>query len=75
MAELMRLYRSLVKRGLAETLGSDGCQQFLRAYSRGDAALVRALLTHRSREGARLHLHALAWRIRGWRPEPQTARE
>lgn len=61
MAELMRLYRSLAKRGLLEALGGHGCRHFLRAYGDGDRALRSALLTHWPTERVRLRLHALAW--------------
>jgi tRNA A-37 threonylcarbamoyl transferase component Bud32 len=61
MAELMRLYRSAVKRGLLERIGARGCARFLGAYVRGDRALRRALLAHLPRERTRLRLHALRW--------------
>lgn len=62
MAELMRLYRSLCKHALLESVGRGGCQRFLDVYTRGDRELRRSLLAHLPRERARLRLHALAWR-------------
>jgi tRNA A-37 threonylcarbamoyl transferase component Bud32 len=61
MAEIMRLYRSLVRRGLLVWLGDDACDQFLRAYTAADEDLRQALLEHLPRERARLSLHRLAW--------------
>jgi hypothetical protein len=63
MAEIMRLYRSLVRRGLADTLGPEGCQRFLDAYTRGDPRLRAALLAHLPRERRRLARHALGHRL------------
>jgi Ser/Thr protein kinase RdoA (MazF antagonist) len=59
MAELMRLYRSLVKRGLQDVVGSRACARFLAAYTAGDRELRRKLLSHLPRERLRLALHAL----------------
>jgi hypothetical protein len=61
MAEIMRLYRSLVRRRLLARLGADPCDRFLSAYCDGDAPLRVALLRHLPRERARLALHRLAW--------------
>jgi len=61
MAELMRLYRSLVKRGLARRVGSRPLARFLSAYTGGDRALRRALRAHLPRERLRIALHALTW--------------
>ncbi len=62
MAELMRLYRSVRKRRLVETVGPRGCAGFFSAYVAGDRALRRALLAHLPRERWRLAIHALAYR-------------
>ena len=62
LAEMMRLYRSLVKRGLAGRLGSRGCAAFLRAYTGEDRVLRRSLLRNLPREMRRLALHRLGWR-------------
>lgn len=64
MAQLMRLYRSLVKRELVERLGAAGPARFLAGYTGGDRELRRALLAQLPRERLRLRLHALAW---SWR--------
>jgi hypothetical protein len=72
MAEIMRLYRSLVKRDLARSLGPRGCAAFLRAYTGADRFLRRALLRHLPRELLRLRWHRLGYRLRprGGRPRP-----
>jgi hypothetical protein len=65
MAEIMRLYRSLVKRGLVAVVGGEGCQAFLSAYTDGDPSLGTALLAHLPRERRRLALHRLGHRLSG----------
>ena len=62
LAELMRLYRSLVKRGLLERVGPRGCAAFFASYVRGDRALRRALRAGMGRERLRLALHGLHYR-------------
>jgi 3-deoxy-D-manno-octulosonic acid kinase len=62
MRELMRLYRSLVKRGLLARVGARGCARFLGAYAGRDRALRRALRARLPRERLRVALHALAYR-------------
>ncbi len=61
MAEIMRLYRSLLKRGLLETLGAAGCRAFLAGYSGGDRALRHALLRQLPRERRRIAVHRLGY--------------
>jgi len=63
MAEIMRLYRSLVKRGLDAAVGREGCQAFFSAYTAGDAGLGAALLAQLPRERRRLALHRLGHRL------------
>jgi tRNA A-37 threonylcarbamoyl transferase component Bud32 len=63
MAELMRLHRSLVKRGLLGDVGPRGCARFFAAYTAGDRALRRELLRQLPRERTRLALHALGYRL------------
>jgi hypothetical protein len=63
MAELMRLYRSLVKRGLLEIVGARGCAAFFAAYTGGDLALRRELRTHLPRERRRLWRHRAGYRL------------
>jgi len=60
--ELMRLYRSLLKRRLLGRVGERGCARFLAAYVAGDRDLRRALRPHLRREKLRVALHALAYR-------------
>jgi hypothetical protein len=63
MAELMRLYRSLHKRGLLAAAGGErGGLWFLHAYVAGDRALHRALLARLPAERRRLARHALLYR-------------
>lgn len=62
MRELMRLLRSLHKRGVHERVGSEGHAAFFDAYLDGDVSLRGALLAHRRREMLRLRVHA--WRYR-----------
>jgi 3-deoxy-D-manno-octulosonic acid kinase len=61
MWELMRLYRSLAKRGDDAQLGRRGCARFLRAYCQGDRGLRQALLAALPRERRRLARHARGW--------------
>ena len=65
MAEIMRLYRSLVKRGLVDVVGREGCQAFLSSYTEGDQSLGSALLAHLPRERRRLAMHRLGHRLSG----------
>jgi len=58
MRELMRLKRSLVKRGFAATVGTRGEARFFAAYTDGDRTLRRKLLAHSGRERLRIALHA-----------------
>jgi hypothetical protein len=64
MAELMRLYRSLLKRRLDHRVGPRECATFFGAYVAGDRTLRRALLTHLPRERRRIARHALLYRHR-----------
>ena len=61
MAELMRLHRSLVKRGLLAQVGPRGCARFFASYTEGDRAARRALLAHLPRERLRLAIHRLGY--------------
>lgn len=74
MAELMRLQRSLRKRGLEVRVGPRGHAAFLHAYVAGDRALRRSMLRHLPKERVRNRIHALAYgpsrRARGSGPEP-----
>jgi hypothetical protein len=59
MGELMRLYRSLFKRGVSQQIGARGCAAFLHAYVAGDRALRGALLARLPAERRRVARHAL----------------
>ena len=61
MQELMRLQRSLEKRGLDGVVGPRGRAAFLSAYCGEDRALRRALLACAGREQRRIALHRLGW--------------
>lgn len=61
MRELMRLYRSLCKRGAPEPLRARGCARFLHAYCDGDRRLRAALLEFLPGEQRRLARHARSW--------------
>lgn len=61
LRELMRLYRSVVKRGLLDRLGPDGTRRFFDAYVGDDRDLRRALLAQLPREMRRLRLRALRY--------------
>jgi tRNA A-37 threonylcarbamoyl transferase component Bud32 len=74
MRELMRLHRSLVKRGVAERVGARGLARFLSAYVAGDRALRRRLLRELPRELRRLRWHALGYRLRP-APRPGSSAE
>lgn len=63
LAELMRLHRSLAKRGLLSRVGARGSAVFLTAYTGSDRALRRSLLRHLPRERRRLALHRVGWRL------------
>jgi 3-deoxy-D-manno-octulosonic acid kinase len=62
MAELARLYRSVVKRSLVSPLGDAGRARFFAAYVGDDPDLGDALLRHLPRERRRLRLHRLHYR-------------
>jgi len=59
MAEIGRLLRSIVKRGLWPRVGDAGAKAFLDAYTAGDPALHDALLAHWPRERSRLALRGV----------------
>jgi hypothetical protein len=61
-AQLARLWRSLLKRGVLGRVGARGCARFLAAYCGEDRALRRALSRHLPRERQRTALHV--WRYR-----------
>jgi 3-deoxy-D-manno-octulosonic acid kinase len=65
MRELMRLFRSLVKRGFLDTVGARGCARFLTAYCGDDRRLRAALLRRLDPELRRVALHRVAYRATG----------
>ena len=67
MQELMRLVRSVHKRGFARVLGRRGCAEAFSAYCQGDRSLRAALLEHLPRELRRNSFHALLYgKVPGW---------
>jgi 3-deoxy-D-manno-octulosonic acid kinase len=60
--ELGRLWRSLLKRGVADTVGERGVAAFLAAYCGGDRALREALGRRLPAERRRAAWHALLYR-------------
>jgi hypothetical protein len=58
----MRLFRSLVKRGLLDGVGARGCARFLAAYCGDDRRLRAALLRRLDPELRRVALHRVAYR-------------
>jgi 3-deoxy-D-manno-octulosonic acid kinase len=61
MAEIMRLYRSLVKRRFHAALAPETAVHFLDAYTAGDTDLRNALLAQLPRERLRLAIHRLGY--------------
>jgi 3-deoxy-D-manno-octulosonic acid kinase len=61
MAEIMRLYRSLVKRRMPAALAPEAVAHFLDGYTAGDSDLRDALLAHLPRERLRLAIHRLGY--------------
>jgi 3-deoxy-D-manno-octulosonic acid kinase len=61
MAQLMRLYRSLLKRDLVRIVGERGCAVFFDAYVQQDHALRAALLARLPAERRRVARHALRY--------------
>ena len=66
MTQLMRLFRSVVKRDLVEAVGARGCALFLNAYCDGDRALRRAMWRSIDVELRRIAIHRLGY----WRRKP-----
>ena len=62
MEQLMRLYRSLLKRDLLRVVGDAGCAVFFDAYAQHDRALRDALLARLPAERRRVARHALGYR-------------
>jgi tRNA A-37 threonylcarbamoyl transferase component Bud32 len=65
MLELMRLHRSLLKRGLSQTIGARGYARFWSSYVRGDRGLRCQLRSHLAREQRWIALHQVGYRLRG----------
>jgi 3-deoxy-D-manno-octulosonic acid kinase len=73
MRELMRLYRSILKRGFEARVGLRGCARFLHAYCDGDRRLRSALLAELPREMRRITRHRWSWSVQGGRPKSADA--
>ena len=61
MAQIMRLFRSLLKRGVLERVGSRGCSRFFTAYCGSDRLLRRALWKRVDREMRKVAIHRLRY--------------
>jgi tRNA A-37 threonylcarbamoyl transferase component Bud32 len=61
MAQIMRLFRSLLKRGVLERVGSRGCSRFFTAYCGDDRLLRRALWQRVDRELRKVAIHRLRY--------------
>lgn len=62
MAELMRLFRSLVKRGLLDAVGARGCARFFSAYCGDDRRLRVAMQRRLEVELRKVQLHSVGYR-------------
>jgi len=62
IAQIMRLFRSLLKRGVLESVGSRGCSRFFTAYCGDDRLLRRALWKRVDRELIKVAIHRLRYR-------------
>jgi 3-deoxy-D-manno-octulosonic acid kinase len=61
MSQLVRLFRSLLKRGVLRTVGARGCARFLRAYCQDDRRLRRSMWRHLDRELRLVAIHRLRY--------------
>lgn len=61
MAQVMRLFRSLLKRGVLRTVGHRGCARFLGAYCGDDRPLRRAMMRRVDAELRMVAIHALRY--------------
>jgi tRNA A-37 threonylcarbamoyl transferase component Bud32 len=64
MGELMRLFRSLVKRGFLARVGARGCASFLSAYCADDRRLRAAMHRRLEPEMRKVELHRVGYRAR-----------
>jgi tRNA A-37 threonylcarbamoyl transferase component Bud32 len=65
MAQIMRLFRSLLKRDVLERVGSRGCSRFFTAYCGDDRLLRRALWKRVDGELRKVAIHRLGYRRNG----------
>jgi 3-deoxy-D-manno-octulosonic acid kinase len=61
MSQLVRLFRSLLKRAVLTTVGTRGCARFLRAYCQDDRRLRRAMWRNVDRELRLVAIHKLRY--------------
>jgi len=61
MSQLVRLFRSLLKRNVLKTVGSRGCARFLSAYCQDDRRLRRAMWRRVDRELRLVAIHRLRY--------------
>jgi aminoglycoside phosphotransferase (APT) family kinase protein len=72
MRELMRLYRSLIKRQVFDRVGARGRAAFFDAYTDGDPQLSAALLEGWPRERRRVARHQRGYRGSGGSVPPRS---
>jgi 3-deoxy-D-manno-octulosonic acid kinase len=65
MSELMRLFRSLVKRNLLEPVGARGCARFFSAYCADDRRLRSAMWRRVAAELRKVEIHRVGYRASG----------
>lgn len=65
MSQVMRLFRSLLKRGVLRRVGRRGCARFLSAYCADDRPLRRAMMRQVDAELRKVAIHALRYPDRG----------
>jgi 3-deoxy-D-manno-octulosonic acid kinase len=65
MAQIMRLFRSLLKREVLPRVGSRGCSRFFSAYCGDDRLLRKALWKRVDRELRKVAIHQLGYRHSG----------
>jgi len=61
MNQIVRLFRSLLKRNVLRTVGARGCARFLSAYCEDDRRLRRAMWRHVDRELRLVAIHRLRY--------------
>ncbi len=66
LSELMRLYRSAIKRSYLKVLAGEPIEAFVEGYLGGDTALRERMEEFLPAERRKLALHRWSYRLRGW---------